>query len=59
MLATASWLIVCRSRQKSDGAAVPRLLLSETTRLFNEHKSTVLLAALVAGMAAATGGGKP
>jgi hypothetical protein len=59
MLATASWLIVCRSRQKSDGAAAPRLLLSETTRAFNEHKGTVLLTVLVAGRVAATGGRKP
>ena len=59
MLATANWLIVCRSRQTSDGAAALQLLLSEATRHVNEHKGTVLLTVLVAGMVAATGGRKP
>jgi hypothetical protein len=59
MLATAKWFIVCRSRQKSDGAATLQLLLSETTRHFNEHKGSVLLTVLVAGRVAATGGRKP
>jgi hypothetical protein len=51
--------MVCRSPQKSDGAAAPQLLLSEATRLSYEHKITVLRVALVAGMAAATSGCKP
>jgi hypothetical protein len=42
-----------------DGAATTQSLLSEKACLFNEHKSSVLLAALVAGMPAATGGRKP
>ena len=55
MLAAAGWLIVRRSRRGSDAAIAPELLLSDATRRFNEPKG----AALVAGMAAATGGRKP
>jgi hypothetical protein len=59
VLATAGWLIVRRSRPRSDVAAAPEFLLSEATRLFSEHKGAVLLAALVAGMAVANGSRKP
>ena len=59
ILATAGWLIVRHGRQRSDAAAPPQLLLTEATRLFNEHKGAVLLAALVAGMAAANSGRRP
>jgi hypothetical protein len=59
ILAAVGWLIVRHSRQKSDIAAAPEILLSEATRLFSEHKGAVLLAAFVAGMAAANGSHKP
>jgi hypothetical protein len=59
ILAAAGWLIVRHSRQKSDIAATPEILLSEATRLFSEHKGAILLAALVAGMAAANGSRGP
>ena len=51
----AGGLIVRRSRRESDAAIALQLLLSAATRRFNERKG----AALVAGMAAATGGRKP
>jgi len=57
-LATAAWLIMRHSRRKL-GATAPQLLLTEATRLFNEHKGAVLMAAVVAGMAAADRGRKP
>jgi hypothetical protein len=56
ILATASWLIVCHSRQRPDAAMAQLLLPTEATRLFNQHKGALLR---VAGMAAATGGCKP
>jgi len=59
ILAMTGWLIVRHSRHESDVAAVPEFLLFEATRLFNEHKGAVLLAALVAGMVAANGSRKP
>ncbi len=59
ILATAAWLIMRHSWRRRDAATAPQLLLSEATRLFNEHKGAVLLAAIVAGMAAANGGRKP
>jgi len=58
-LAMAGWLVVRRSRPRSDIAVAPEFLLSEATRLFSEHKGAVLLAALVAGMAVANGSRKP
>ena len=58
MLAIAGWLIVRRNRPRPDIAAAPEFLLSEATRFFGEHKAAVLLAALVAGMAAANGSRK-
>jgi len=57
-LAAAAWLIMRHSRRKL-GATAPQLLLTEATRLFNEHKGAVLMAAVVAGMAAANRGRKP
>ncbi len=58
-LATAAWLIMRHSRRRLGAGAAPQLLLSEATRLFNEHKGAMLLAAVIAGMAAANGGRKP
>ena len=59
VLAMIGWQIVRHGRQSSAIAVAPELLLSEAARLFSEHKGAVLLAALVAGMAAASGGRKP
>ena len=59
VLAVAVWLIIRHGRRKQGAATEPQLLLSGATRLFNEHKGAVLLAAIVAGMAAASGGRKP
>jgi hypothetical protein len=59
MLAMTGWRIVRHGRQRPDVTVAPEFLLSEATRLFSEHKGAVLLAALVAGMAAANGGRKP
>jgi hypothetical protein len=58
ILATAAWRIMRHGRRRPGAAAAPQLLLSEATRLFNEHKGAVLLAAVVAGMTAANGGRK-
>jgi hypothetical protein len=59
ILGMTGWLVLHRSRQGSTIAIAPEFLLSEAARLFREHKGAVLLAALVAGMAAANGGRKP
>ncbi len=59
ILATTVWLVMRHGRRGLGAAAAPQLLLSEATRLFNEHKSAVLLAAVVAGIAAAQGGRRP
>ena len=59
ILAVTGWLVLHRSRQGSTIAIAPEFLLSEAMRLFSEHKGAVLLAALVAGMAAANGSRKP
>jgi hypothetical protein len=59
ILAMIGWQIVRHGRQRSGVAVAPEILLSEATRLFSEHKGAVLLAALVAGMAAANGSRKP
>lgn len=53
ILASAVWLIVRYRRQKPRAAILPQSILSEAARLFSEHKVAVLLAAVVAGMAAA------
>jgi hypothetical protein len=58
VLATAAWLIVRHRRRRIAAATASQLLLSEAMRLFNEHKGAVLLAAVLAGMAAANGGRK-
>jgi len=59
IVAMLGWQIVRHGRQRSDIAVAPEFLLSEATRFFSEHKGAVLLAALVAGMAAANGSRKP
>ena len=59
ILAMIGWLVVRHHRQRSGIIVTPEFLLSEATRLFSQHKSAVLLAALVAGMAAANGSRKP
>jgi len=58
ILAVIGWQIVRHGRQRLDVAVAPEFLLSEAMRLFSEHKGAVLLAALVAGMAVATGSRK-
>ena len=58
ILATAAWFIMRYSRRGLSDATAPQSLLSEATRLFDEHKAPILLAAVVAGMAAANGGRK-
>jgi hypothetical protein len=55
-LAASGWIVVRHGRRKSVIAETPQLLLDEAARLFNDHKGVVLLAAMVAGMAAANGG---
>ena len=42
----------CRAPSPPNPAPAPALLLAEATRLFKDHKASVLLAALVAGLAA-------
>jgi hypothetical protein len=59
IVAMIGWQIVRHGRQSSGVAVTPEFVLSEATRLFSEHKGAVLLAALVAGMAAANGSRKP
>ena|SRR5688572_14921926 len=59
ILGMTGWRIVRHGRQRPAITVAPEFLLSEATRLFSEHKGAVLLAALVAGMAAASGGRKP
>lgn len=58
ILAVIGWQIVRHSRQRLDVAVAPEFLLTEATRIFSEHKGAVLLAALVAGMAVASGSRK-
>ena len=58
-LATTAWLIMRHSRRRLGTATAPQLLVTEATRLFNEHKGAVLLAAVFAGMVAANSGRKP
>jgi hypothetical protein len=59
ILAATAWLTIRHGRRKSGSTIAPQLLLSEATRLLNEHKGAVLLAAVVAGMAAANTGRRP
>jgi len=59
IVAMLGWRIMRYGRQRSNVAVAPEFLLSEATRFFSEHKGAVLLAALVAGMAAANGSRKP
>lgn len=47
--------LLSRKRSASGSAAVPELILAEVTRLFKEHKGSVLLAAFIAGLVAANG----
>ncbi len=58
ILGMTGWRIVRQGRQRPAITVAPEFLLSEATRLFSEHKGAVLLAAIVAGMAAASGGRK-
>jgi hypothetical protein len=55
MMATANWLIVHHSRQRSEAATASQSLLLKTTRLLEETKG----AAVVADMAPVTRGRKP
>jgi hypothetical protein len=57
-LALAIWLIMRHGRRHSGAGRVVELLLAEATDLIKEHKAAVLLAAVLAGVAAATGGRK-
>ena len=54
--AVTGWHVARRGSRNSDTVLPQRELLAEATRLFNEHKAGVLLAALVAGMAAENSG---
>jgi hypothetical protein len=54
-LATQWWLAVCHSCQRSKTAITQRLLLAETTCIFNQHKVAVPRAGRLAGVAAKTG----
>ena len=56
-LATAAGFLLRRGRRRPS-AATQQLLLSQASRIFNEHKGAVLLAAVIAGIAAARGGRK-
>lgn len=58
-LATAVRLIMRHGRRRPGVATAPHLLATEATRFFGEHKGALLLAAVVAGMAAANGGRRP
>lgn len=51
--------IVHRRRRVAGSMPASGLRLEEAVRLFNENKGTVLLAALVAGLAAGNSGRKP
>jgi len=59
ILTTAAWLAMRHRRRNPDAITEPQMLLSAATRLYNEHRGAVLLAAVVAGMAAANGGRRP
>lgn len=59
ILLAAARLMARRGRGPSDASITPQLPLLEATRFFTENKSTVLLAAVLAGMAAANGSRKP
>jgi hypothetical protein len=58
VLAAATCLIMRHNRRGPSTVIASQLLLREATRLVNGHKGAVLLAAVVAGMAAANGGRK-
>jgi hypothetical protein len=60
ILAAAGWLILRPKRRRAAAAATsaalaPQMLMAEAARLFKEHKGAVMLAAVIAGMAAANG----
>ena len=59
ILTTVAWLAMRHRRPNPDATMEPQMLLSAATRLFTEHRGAVLLAAVVAGMAAANGGRRP
>jgi hypothetical protein len=51
LLAMAAWHVLRRGR-RGPSAATQHMLLSQASRIFNEHRVAVLLAAVVAGVAA-------
>jgi len=59
ILAMAVWLIMRRGARRPRIGTAPLLLQSDATRLFSEHKGALLLAAVVAGMAAANRSRRP
>jgi len=59
LLAVAARFIIRRGRGNLVASTAPQVLLLEASPFFAEHKSAVLLAAVMAGMAAANGSRKP
>jgi len=57
LILTIAATLILRSRRRGPGIDMASLL-SGATRLFNEHKGAVLLAAVVAGMSASNGSRK-
>jgi hypothetical protein len=51
LLAMAAWHVLRRGR-RGPSAATQHMLLSQASRIFNEHRVAVLLAAVIAGVAA-------
>lgn len=58
ILALAIWLVMRAGRSRPGDKRAIEMLTAEVTRLFNENKSAVLMAAAIAGMFAASRGGK-
>jgi membrane protein implicated in regulation of membrane protease activity len=59
VLALVARGLLRRKRTASRSTAGPEVLLADATRLFKQHKESVLLAALIAGMVAANGSREP
>ena len=59
IFAATVWLIMHRGVLRPRVGTPPPLLQSEATRLFSEHRGALLLAAVVAGMAAANRSRRP
>jgi hypothetical protein len=55
ILMTIVWFTMPLGWRRRRATMAPQVLLSEATRLFNEHKGSVLLAAVFTDMAAANG----